>query len=463
MHPLLRTLAACSVLAVLLPTAAAAAPTITFVTPSTMPTQGGIPITITGTNFGVAPGSALFGSAAAEPMSWTDSRVIVAAPEGTPGQVTVLVIDDAGVQSNEYPVSYDGPVITSVLPPQSSRLGGTVITIVGENFGPKGAARSWVFGGVLAGELCWDGHDRVLLTSPPGTGGDMVPVSVLINGISSNSVLHEFLPPPLITGIEPVDASTSGGIPLTIRGNNFGDGARAFVGGHAAPVVSSSPDGTEIVCVLPPGFGQSSVLVAAGADLSEPFAFDYAPPVITEVDPPSASASGGVRLTIRGENFGPPSAKRVWLVGGQPAANEQWVSHTEVLVDAPPGAPGETVDVDVFFAPYGKLPNGFSYSGSLAVDGPAPAAFALRQNYPNPFAGRTEIAMEFAAATPFRLAIFDIQGRLVNELHDVAAAGARTVRWDGTDATGAAVGAGVYFYRLEAGDFVSVKRMIVSR
>ncbi len=94
----------------------------------------------------------------------------------------------------------------------------------------------------------------------------------------------------------------------------------------------------------------------------------------------------------------------------------------------------------------------------------APAAFALRGNYPNPFNPSTTIRFEVAASAPVRVAVYDLLGRLVKPLVDrPMAPGAFAVTWDGTDASGADVGSGVYLYRMTAGDYTATRVMTLLR
>ena len=63
-----------------------------------------------------------------------------------------------------------------------------------------------------------------------------------------------------------------------------------------------------------------------------------------------------------------------------------------------------------------------------------------------------------------RLAIYDVQGRLVRILVDDAVdAGYHRVVWDGTDESGNEVGSGMYFYRLNSEGFEQMKKMMLIR
>ena len=92
------------------------------------------------------------------------------------------------------------------------------------------------------------------------------------------------------------------------------------------------------------------------------------------------------------------------------------------------------------------------------------AAYRLAQNYPNPFNPATTIGYELPAPSRVILRIFDVSGRLVRTLvNENKGPGAHGAVWDGTDGAGVAVSSGIYFYKLQAGDYVETKRMVLLR
>ena len=95
---------------------------------------------------------------------------------------------------------------------------------------------------------------------------------------------------------------------------------------------------------------------------------------------------------------------------------------------------------------------------------PTVKAVVLHQNYPNPFNPKTTISFDLPAAHAVNLAIYAVDGSKVITLwNDHVPAGPHAVEWNGLDAQGKPQASGVYFYRLEAGDFVDMKRMILVR
>ena len=106
----------------------------------------------------------------------------------------------------------------------------------------------------------------------------------------------------------------------------------------------------------------------------------------------------------------------------------------------------------------------FSVRASTGTDGPPAIAFSLAQNYPNPFNPLTTIDYSVARTSPVELAIFDVNGRKIRTLvGEIKARGIYKTVWNGRNDRGSSVASGVYFYRLTAGDFIEIKKMILLR
>jgi len=83
--------------------------------------------------------------------------------------------------------------------------------------------------------------------------------------------------------------------------------------------------------------------------------------------------------------------------------------------------------------------------------------FRLAQNYPNPFNPSTSISYSVAEMSNVTLRVYDILGRVVATLvNDVQAPGQYNVNFDA-----ARLASGTYIYRIEAGDFMSTKKMLL--
>ena len=83
-----------------------------------------------------------------------------------------------------------------------------------------------------------------------------------------------------------------------------------------------------------------------------------------------------------------------------------------------------------------------------------PETFHLSQNYPNPFNPTTTISYSLPKASHVNLTMYSMTGQSIQILIDeVKNAGYHTVQWDAS-----VLGSGIYFYRIQAGDFTMVKK-----
>jgi hypothetical protein len=92
--------------------------------------------------------------------------------------------------------------------------------------------------------------------------------------------------------------------------------------------------------------------------------------------------------------------------------------------------------------------------------GAVPVSYALLPSQPNPFNPSTEIRYLLPKGEKVKLTVFDVTGRELKTLVDEdVPAGSHAVSWDGKDDDGRAQASGVYFYRLEAGQYTQTHRM----
>jgi hypothetical protein len=86
-----------------------------------------------------------------------------------------------------------------------------------------------------------------------------------------------------------------------------------------------------------------------------------------------------------------------------------------------------------------------------------PHVFALNQNYPNPFNPTTTISYQLAMNSEISLKIYDMLGREVAKLvSGMQSSGDHAVEWNA-----AKFASGVYFYKLQAGNYTSVKKLLL--
>ena len=99
---------------------------------------------------------------------------------------------------------------------------------------------------------------------------------------------------------------------------------------------------------------------------------------------------------------------------------------------------------------------------TVSNDAILPISFALHQNYPNPFNPVTKLRYDLPETGLVTITIYDMLGRqvktLINQAQD---AGYRSIIWDATNDYGKPVSAGIYLYQIQAGEYISTKKMVL--
>jgi len=135
--------------------------------------------------------------------------------------------------------------------------------------------------------------------------------------------------------------------------------------------------------------------------------------------------------------------------------------------------PQDSLYFDVTFLSYSgsNSGGGFSYNRRAVTtsvdiitdDGfVLPDEYALHQNYPNPFNPVTTLRYNLPENRLVNIIIYDMLGRrvktLINQNQD---AGHKSVTWDATNDFGKPVSAGIYLYQIQAGEYISTKKMVL--
>ncbi|RPI13647.1 MAG: T9SS C-terminal target domain-containing protein [Ignavibacteriae bacterium] len=95
--------------------------------------------------------------------------------------------------------------------------------------------------------------------------------------------------------------------------------------------------------------------------------------------------------------------------------------------------------------------------GVQPISSQIPKEFFINQNYPNPFNPSTKIRFGLPKAADVKITIYDISGRVVSELvNGKLEAGEFETEWNATN-----YASGIYFYRIEAGDYTNTMKMLM--
>ena len=98
-----------------------------------------------------------------------------------------------------------------------------------------------------------------------------------------------------------------------------------------------------------------------------------------------------------------------------------------------------------------------SVATNVAEQDNTPNKFVLRQNYPNPFNPSTTISFDLPSRSLVSLKVFDILGREVSTIiSGELQAGSYTRQWNAAN-----MSSGVYFYRLQAGTYMEMKKLLL--
>ncbi|MCB1182872.1 right-handed parallel beta-helix repeat-containing protein [bacterium] len=165
---------------------------------------------------------------------------------------------------------------------------------------------------------------------------------------------------------------------------------------------------------------------------------------------PSAPDLKGVRVFRRDLDSGPPApgteptflaTGTSWLDSSLPPGTSAWDHEYWLEAVDKSGNPGPLV------APDGT---------TAALEQAAAPRTVLHPAAPNPFNPATRLSFDLAADGDVDLRIYDAAGRLVRTLlsGESRIAGRHTIEWNGRDDAGRNVSAGVYYYRMRAGDRV---------
>jgi hypothetical protein len=96
-------------------------------------------------------------------------------------------------------------------------------------------------------------------------------------------------------------------------------------------------------------------------------------------------------------------------------------------------------------------------TGNIDPTNDVPKVFRLEQNYPNPFNPNTSIKYQISTKEFVTIKVYDILGKLVTTLvNEKKEPGTYDVQFDGTN-----YASGLYFYKIEAGDFEKTLKMVL--
>lgn len=186
------------------------------------------------------------------------------------------------------------------------------------------------------------------------------------------------------------------------------------------------------------------------------------PVAITRFD---ASAVGARAVRVTWEMFADEAVEGFELLRSSSGAAPRSVapgflaSSTREFVDDSV-TPGERYE----YVLVAHAASGATFQSQRATVSVPNIAMSLRQNAPNPFAESTSIGIALPARSDVDVSVFDVSGRLVATIaRGERDGGDHELTWNGRDNAGNRVGAGVYFYRLKAGNETLTRKLVLTR
>jgi len=276
--------------------------------------EGGEVVTILGAGFDGGSVTASLGGVPLGALTLVSPSVLTGtAPLGAVGAVDLAVTTDLGgtfTLVNAFTYA-QGPVVTSVTPPEGPAAGGTTIAIAG-----SGLAGATV---ALGGDPLTD----LVVTPTLITGRTSAHPAALVDLVITTSGggataerAFRFLGAPILTSLDPVAGPVTGGTAVELTGSGFLAASLAVLV-DGAPVAATALGDGRVAIVMPAhGAGPVGIFVStAGGTTSTAAGFTYFDaPAITAVTPERVPAGGLTPVTISGAGFA-PGATEV-LLGG---------------------------------------------------------------------------------------------------------------------------------------------------
>lgn len=205
--------------------------------------------------------------------------------------------------------------------------------------------------------------------------------------------------------------------------------------------------------VQPNAFGMNGINDSVFVNVSVPAVKLYNDTALFSATVTNPPGTGTITLTLLNKTTNTPQSLltsypdslrlRIKTAGGVPSGNY----NVRVLGNGTNGTPVHErfININVGFV-------GISNNNNNVPDD-----YTLRQNYPNPFNPTTSINFQLPENGIVSIKIYDIGGKLVEELiNKNLSAGSHSINWDASNFP-----SGVYFYKITAGNFSDVKKMIL--
>ncbi|HHW39485.1 MAG TPA: hypothetical protein GXX18_20095, partial [Bacillales bacterium] len=281
--------------------------------------------------------------------------------------------------------------------------------ITGEDFSP--AAEVWI-GGKLASDVKAN-YTYITATTPEGEQPGPVDVMVVNPDgtvyLKQNGFTYENpWQLPKILSVEPTEVPTTGNIMVTITGEGFQQGVKVYFGSRLAPIALFVEPEMIVVRAPAHSLGVPDIVPVTvinpdgGVAQSEiRYVLPRSKPEITNISPNKGPAAGGNLVVIEGIGF---RENIDVYFGGKKVLELKTVRYNRLEVIAPPGEPGETVDVTVTNTDPDAL-GSYTVERAYTYEASKPEILTITPNQGS-YLGGTEVTIRGRDFTPHVRAVY---------------------------------------------------------
>lgn len=352
------------------------------VSPTLVPTDGGVEIELRGAGFDQDT-RVSFDGATALRHELVDARLLrVIAPVGEPGPADVRVTNlDASLVSYGAVTYFARMGVTAVRPASGDVAGGEEVEVLGAGFEDGMTVE---FGGRRAAvvSVAPDGSSA-RVTTPGALSAGLVDVSVATDddaAIAADVFYYSAGAEFTIATVSPESGPLSGGNEVVLLGSGLGDaGLQVSIGGVDAPVVEQGAGHAVVTAPAGAMLGAVDVAISSGASSDVlAGAYSYVEDLFLDrVTPSSGDVAGGYDVVLDGQGFS--GASKV-LFGGVRAAGFTVDSDSKITATAPARSAG-VVDVSVARGDVtSTFKDAFTFTEDLDVFGFAPVSGSVAGN-----------------------------------------------------------------------------------
>ncbi len=173
-------------------------------------------------------------------------------------------------------------------------------------------------------------------------------------------------------------------------------------------------------------------------------------------------STGGIDIAVSSGTLGIGTSTGIKILSGEVVQSTKFSSATtKTFTLTAPSTPGSITIYCVGAG--GSNPPAWNHGANFTVNvvsgishiEETVTSYSLSQNFPNPFNPTTTISFGIPKSGLVNISVYDISGKLVTELvNSELSAGKYNTAWDASS-----IASGVYYYKIQAGDFIEVKKM----